>query len=392
MMHRLVPISAANSPTGNTHSPARRNGKAQQQRLPATPDAGTVNGEESVSVSVPSASHLNDKSDTECTGDDTCLPVLMMHGIMMSSEVFVCNAHLSLPVFLFKLGYDVWLANNRGNKYSWMHRTLRRHDPKYWDFSIDELAAYDVPAFVNRVLYLCNTRRLLYIGFSNGTAQMFAALAQDPVLNDKIALFIAMAPACKLQSLNPQRDKELTLLYPLISSNATLFYLLFGRKSMLSTADTWKRILPSDLWLKLIEWCIHILFSWKISHSSVDDKRRLCAHMYSTTSVKVIHHWFQMLRSLRFEFYNDAAGLSTNGDVVVPQYNLRQIQCKVILLHGGHDTLCNIGYLRMKLRNASYVVVPHYTHLDFLVAKDVESEVYPVVCRAIEDVCPWMLR
>eukprot|EP01071_Lankesteria_metandrocarpae_P008341 Lankesteria_metandrocarpae@DN4941_c0_g1_i4.p1 len=199
MMHRLVPISAANSPTGNTHSPARRNGKAQQQRLPATPDAGTVNGEESVSVSVPSASHLNDKSDTECTGDDTCLPVLMMHGIMMSSEVFVCNAHLSLPVFLFKLGYDVWLANNRGNKYSWMHRTLRRHDPKYWDFSIDELAAYDVPAFVNRVLYLCNTRRLLYIGFSNGTAQMFAALAQDPVLNDKIALFIAMAPACKLQ-------------------------------------------------------------------------------------------------------------------------------------------------------------------------------------------------
>eukprot|EP01071_Lankesteria_metandrocarpae_P008342 Lankesteria_metandrocarpae@DN4941_c0_g1_i5.p1 len=296
------------------------------------------------------------------------------------------------------------------------------------------------------IIVLCNLHAPTTRGFCNTPA-----LAQDPVLNDKIALFIAMAPACKLQcpqqtwvytrtpivdsvctcicigayrhyfasmssvcwlcvvdssdprnrkvaravavsSLNPQRDKELTLLYPLISSNATLFYLLFGRKSMLSTADTWKRILPSDLWLKLIEWCIHILFSWKISHSSVDDKRRLCAHMYSTTSVKVIHHWFQMLRSLRFEFYNDAAGLSTNGDVVVPQYNLRQIQCKVILLHGGHDTLCNIGYLRMKLRNASYVVVPHYTHLDFLVAKDVESEVYPVVCRAIEDVCPWMLR
>jgi lysosomal acid lipase/cholesteryl ester hydrolase len=36
---------------------------------------------------------------------------------------------------------------------------------------------------------------LTYIGFSQGTAQAFAALSIHPLLNNKVNLFVALAPA-----------------------------------------------------------------------------------------------------------------------------------------------------------------------------------------------------
>ena len=51
-------------------------------------------------------------------------------------------------------GYDVWLGNSRGNRYSTGHLTL---DPikdaeEYWDFDFVEMGLYDVPANVDYIL------------------------------------------------------------------------------------------------------------------------------------------------------------------------------------------------------------------------------------------------
>ena len=50
-------------------------------------------------------------------------------------------------------GYDVWLANGRGTRYSLEHTTLdARTDPAYWDFSWDLQGKYDNPANIKKVL------------------------------------------------------------------------------------------------------------------------------------------------------------------------------------------------------------------------------------------------
>ncbi|KAJ2574896.1 cholesterol esterase, partial [Coemansia sp. RSA 1804] len=73
--------------------------------------------------------------------------VLFWHGFMLSSECFVCHPDWIniLPFRLAEAGYDVWLGNSRGNKYSYKHLRLTPEDRRFWDFSIDEIATIDVP-------------------------------------------------------------------------------------------------------------------------------------------------------------------------------------------------------------------------------------------------------
>jgi hypothetical protein len=43
-------------------------------------------------------------------------------------------------------GYDVWLGNSRGNKYSNKHAWLDPKSSDYWQFDWEEMGDYDIPA------------------------------------------------------------------------------------------------------------------------------------------------------------------------------------------------------------------------------------------------------
>ena len=61
--------------------------------------------------------------------------------------------------------------------------------------SIDDFAWHDIPDSINHILQITKSNKLSYIGFSQGTAQAFAALSIHPELNEKVSVFIALAPA-----------------------------------------------------------------------------------------------------------------------------------------------------------------------------------------------------
>ncbi|KAJ3091581.1 hypothetical protein HK100_007144 [Physocladia obscura] len=71
----------------------------------------------------------------------------------------------------------------------------QKKDAKFWDWCLDDLAVYDIPAVIDGVRQFSGWNKVAYVGHSQGNAQMFLALQFDPKLNEKLSVFIALAPA-----------------------------------------------------------------------------------------------------------------------------------------------------------------------------------------------------
>ena len=123
-------------------------------------------------------------------------PVLIMHGLFQSSGSFVTSEERSLAFWLAQRGYDVYMGNNRGI-FDMGHREYSRWDPRFWDYTIHDLAQYDVPALVEHVCRHAGSDTLAYLGHSQGNAILFLALHHGvvPEIGKRISYFGALAPA-----------------------------------------------------------------------------------------------------------------------------------------------------------------------------------------------------
>jgi Partial alpha/beta-hydrolase lipase region len=66
-----------------------------------------------------------------CTNGAPRPPVLLMHGLMQDSEALLCGgSEHSLALWLAGQGYDVFIGNNRGNRYSHKHLSCTPHQER----------------------------------------------------------------------------------------------------------------------------------------------------------------------------------------------------------------------------------------------------------------------
>ncbi|KAK4246668.1 Alpha/Beta hydrolase protein [Corynascus novoguineensis] len=324
--------------------------------------------------------------------------VYLHHGLLMNSEVWVCltDEQRTLPFTLVEKGFDVWFGNNRGNKYSKKSIRWSPTSTKFWNFSIDEFAFHDIPDSINYILETTGQQSLSYIGFSQGTAQAFASLAVHPKLNDQINVFIALAPAMAPAGLSNG------VVDTLVKASPQVLFLLFGRRSILSSTTMWESLLYPPLFTKVIDLGLSFLFNWRTQNISTSQKLAAYPHLYSFTSTKSVVHWFQIIRTKSFQMYDDDfvgpplfpfSSSATNGRsssssskyTKVARYPTRNIRTPVVLVYGGSDSLVDIrAMLRELPPQTAAIEVPHYEHLDFLWARDVHEQVFPHVFDALE--------
>ena len=96
-----------------------------------------------------------------------------------------------LPVMLFDEGYDVWLGNIRGNRYSFTHQDWdptddNQHAKYYFDYDATTVAKNDIPAMVKLIMDTqalqkkdtgIPCKKINFIGHSHGAALMLASMS-----------------------------------------------------------------------------------------------------------------------------------------------------------------------------------------------------------------------
>lgn len=312
--------------------------------------------------------------------------VYLHHGLLMSSEVWVCltDEKRCLPFQLVERGYDVWLGNNRGNKYSKKSVKYSPQSNDFWDFSIDQFAFHDIPDTIEYVLDVTQQPSLSYVGFSQGTTQAFATLAIHPFLNQRVDVFVALAPAMAPSAL-PNHIVD-----SLMKASPDFLFLLFGRRSILSSTTMWQTILYPPIFVRVIDSSLCMLFDWKTKNISRYQKLAAYLHLFSFTSTKSVVHWFQIIRNKNFQFFDDEFhapfSIAASERFYKPvKYPTKNIKTPIVLLYGSDDSLVDISVMLEKLpRGTVAKPIATYEHLDFLWAEDVDKQVFGHVFDALE--------
>ncbi len=307
-------------------------------------------------------------------------PVLMLHGAMLSSEVWVCQPRggRNFALQLVDAGYDVWLGNRRGNKYSQKHRIYKPHEEKFWDYSMDETIYHDLPSFVDHILtHAPRHEKVSLVGFSQGTAEALAALSISSRLEEKIACLVALSATAK-----PLRLTN-SLVRSMIHWTPELVFLLFGRRSMMPIVYFWQSLLAPKALVYTLDKAMGMLFDWDNKNIRQCDKTTLYRHLYSQTSVKTIAHWFQIMRAQRFQMFDDVA---TGEHVhVIPEYPIQIVRTPAALFCGTKDTLIDIEYLCENMPKARIYRISGYEHMDPLWAADATARIYEPAIEFIKE-------
>ncbi|KAI5340228.1 hypothetical protein L3X38_019502 [Prunus dulcis] len=274
------------------------------------------------------------------------LPVLLQHGVFLDASSWLLNPpDQALPFILADNGFDVWLVNSRGTSPSRGHTSLSPKDPAYWDWSWDELVAYDLPASFQ---YVNNQtgHKLHYVGHSLGTLTALAAFSEEKLLN--------LLRSAALLSLQIQQLVEFICTTRGIDCS-NLLAAIGGPNCCLNS-------------------------------SSID---ALVENDPQPTATKNLIHLSQIVRKGTVEMYDyglEDTNIKHYKKPTPPVYNMANIPKDVPLFfsYGGRDSIAGVNDVRIlldKLRDhdRDKLVVEYreeYAHVDFIMSVNANQVVY----------------
>uniref|UniRef100_T1IYD6 Partial AB-hydrolase lipase domain-containing protein n=1 Tax=Strigamia maritima TaxID=126957 RepID=T1IYD6_STRMM len=322
-------------------------------------------------------------------------PVLIQHGFATSSPAWVVNTPpQNLPYILADVGYDVWLGNVRGSSFGYNHTHLSTKDKQFWQFSFDEMAKYDIPAVIQKMLNVTGFKQIHYIGHSMGTTILFALLSTQPKYNEIIKAGFALGPV-----ISTRHSKGLLadagIFYPEFHWLIDLLYngqLKVNRIFIQFLARTLCNC-PSRV---LCEQLIFRITGPDYSQTNTTRYPVYFYHVPDSTSGQTMTHYYQLKYSKGFQYYDygKAGNLKHYNTTEPPSYNLSRISAPVALFWSSNDYLADpkdVAALAPQLRNVPLIYrVPfdQFNHLDFMWAIDAKSLLYDKLITVMAKLWP----
>uniref|UniRef100_A0AAG5CW88 Lipase n=1 Tax=Anopheles atroparvus TaxID=41427 RepID=A0AAG5CW88_ANOAO len=318
--------------------------------------------------------------------------VLLMHGLLCSSaDWLLIGPGNALAYLLADRGYDVWMGNARGNRYSRQHDAISPAASSFWKFSWHEIGYYDLPAMIDYILERTGRQRLHYVGHSQGTTGFFVMASTRPEYNAKVIQMQALAPVAYMEHMK----SPLLLVMTRFLNTLDILMGLFGIGEFLPNTpilqEISKYICPTTTVNNL---CVHLLFLLGGYNPTQMDPTLipvLLGHTPAGSATKQLVHYAQEVRSRRFRMYDHGPvkNYLNYRSITPPEYDLSKVTVPVVLYYGLNDFLAapkDVHRLAGNLPNLKQNVQVNdtlFNHLDFLIANDVKKLLYDEVIERI---------
>ncbi|KAL6010282.1 hypothetical protein ACLOJK_000713 [Asimina triloba] len=318
------------------------------------------------------------------TGGGSGRPVLLQHGLIMDGVTWLLNSpDQSFAFILADNGYDVWIANSRGTKWSSGHTSLgSSDDPAFWDWSWDELAAYDLPAFVEYVQEQTG-QNMYYVGHSLGTLMALASLSQRKLVNMLRAAAL-LSPIAYLGQMPSPLATAAAKTYA-----AETLYKLGVVEFDPNGEPVGKMIkgLCNDHGIN----CYDLMSSFTGPNCCLNSStiNLFLEYEPQPTATKNMVHLAQMIRKGTISMYDygsDDGNMQNYGQVDPPVYNMRNIpnDFPLFLSYGGKDAVSDVNDVQsllesLKAHDSDKLTVEYrddYAHADFVMGVNANQFIY----------------
>ncbi|RZC36120.1 lipase member K-like [Asbolus verrucosus] len=272
------------------------------------------------------------------------VPVLLQHGLGGDSSAWL---DLGVESFVFTLinnGYDVWISNSRGTKYSSKHIKYTVYDRQYWDFSFHEIGIYEIPAIIDFIALKTEQRgQIIYIGHSMGTtlSYVYASLRPEHAAIN-VKSIISLAPLAYmehagffiLRALLPFRD-----VFKSVLESIGLYGIGPNTQAELDLLHNFCSNSPSILACSVF----HFIFTGISQEEELVETFPVAFSNYpSGISLKTVIHYAQLMQMThRFQSFDYGVNINSNmcncsGPI---EYPLSNIKVPVHLFYGKKDAL-----------------------------------------------------
>lgn len=324
------------------------------------------------------------------------VPVLLMHGLLLSAECFVdAGTRAGLAYLLADACFQIWIGNQRGTFHSRRHTTFNANrDKKFWDFSYQEMGFYDQPAFVDYILNRTGSQTLNYIGYSEGGAAFNIMCSAKPEYNNKIGVTIQLAPSSRMKYTRSFPFRSISILinsYKDIISKMGVEE-MFARHSITQTSleflcDSFKMMTG------VCESVIGLLDSHHEGSITDETLKNIFSHVPSGTSMRNFAHFGQAMNSDKFLYYDfgRARNLKVYGVSEPPEVNLSRVTVPTVMVTGRGDEVVDtrdVKWLSGRVsRLLEYRVVddPAWNHFDTTYSRLIPEKIYPIVLKYLKE-------
>jgi pimeloyl-ACP methyl ester carboxylesterase len=327
-------------------------------------------------------------------------PILMTHGLDEVAHVWIINSEdKALALVLADRGFDVWLLNNRGTAYSRHHLNHSIESKEIWDFSFQEMGEQDIPATLDYIHHKSNGKKVIAIGHSQGTTQIFAAMS-DPQTSQKVQNkllgLIGMSPVPHLSDLSPKTRNILDVVnyYVKVHGIVGLNYpfLSSSKDNLLKTTIT----TVCDYFGILCESLLSIP-GLSTEYNQRDLISKIFQILPGGASFRCYLHYEQLSRIhsdrpvlRKYDYGSRSANLEKYGTPTPPDYNFELIDVPVFIHSGSEDILATeksldrfVDHMLSLDKEVHYTIYDRWDHFSVLLSQD-PSRVFKNVLHDIE--------